>query len=143
MAFLNDLRDVLGSLPLFIRGLLMTVAVSALSLGAGTAVGFALGVVRASRYRVLRSGVGAWVDFVRGTPFLVQVFVVFFILPEVGFTLEAFSAAVVALGNMSACFICEIVAAGLASVPRGQREARAVSASTPGRAKRDRRAAQR
>jgi polar amino acid transport system permease protein len=129
--FILQLRDLMGSLPLFLRGLMMTVAVSGLSLVAGTVLGFLLGIMRASRYWTLRQGVGAWVDLVRGTPFLVQVFIVFFILPELGVSLEAFPAAVIALSNMSACFICEIVAAGLAAVPKGQREAAIASGFKP------------
>ena len=62
-------------------------------------------------------------DVVRGTPFLVQVFIIFFLLPEFGIQLEAFPAAVIALTNLAACFICEIVAAGIQSVPSGQKEA--------------------
>ncbi len=64
-----------------------------------------------------------WVDLIRGTPFLVQVFIVFFILPGIGIELEAFPAAVIALSNLTASFICEIVAGGILAVPTGQREA--------------------
>jgi polar amino acid transport system permease protein len=63
------------------------------------------------------------VDVIRGTPFLVQIFIVFFILPELKIHLEAFPAAVLALSNLAACFICEIVAGGILAVPAGQREA--------------------
>jgi polar amino acid transport system permease protein len=79
--------------------------------------------VRAKHVRVLTLLLGAWVDVIRGTPFLVQVFIIFFLLPEFGIQLEAFPAAVIALSNLAACFICEIVAAGIAAVPAGQREA--------------------
>ena len=71
--------------------------------------------------------IGAWVDLIRGTPFLVQIFIVFFILPEVGVQLEAFPAAVIALSNLSACFICEIIAGGILAIPSGQREAATAS----------------
>ena len=81
------------------------------------------GVIRSSQNRILKALVGAWVDVIRGTPFLVQVFIIFFILPEFGIQLEAFPAAVIALTNLAACFICEIVAAGIQAVPWGQREA--------------------
>jgi len=111
------------SLPFFLKGLGTTAAVSALSLAAGTAIGFVWGIARAMRVRVLKQVLGAWIDLVRGTPFLVQVFIIFFILPEFGIQLEAFPAAVIALTNLAACFIAEIVAAGIAAVPAGQREA--------------------
>jgi polar amino acid transport system permease protein len=116
-------EQLIGSLPFFLKGLGMTIAVSGLSLLIGTAIGFLWGVIRASHSRLLKSAVGAWVDLIRGTPFLVQVFIIFFILPEFGIQLEAFPAAVIALTNLAACFICEIVAAGIQSVPWGQKEA--------------------
>jgi polar amino acid transport system permease protein len=121
------IEQLAGSLPFFLKGLWMTAAVSGLSLAAGTVIGFVLGIVRASRERFIRPVIGAWVDLIRGTPFLVQVFIVFFILPEFGIQLEAFPAAVIALTNLSACFICEIVSAGILAVPTGQREAAAAT----------------
>lgn len=120
-------NELVRSIPFFLKGLWMTVAVSGLSLIFGTLVGFTWGVIRGTRYRVLSPIVGAWVDVIRGTPFLVQIFVVFFILPEAGIELEAFPAAVIALTNLTACFICEIVAGGIQAVPTGQVEAATAS----------------
>ena len=120
-------HELMNSLPFFIKGLWMTVAVSGLSLIAATIFGFVLGIARAGRNKILRYGIGAWVDITRGTPFLVQVFIIFFILPGVGIELEAFPAAVIALSNMGAAFICEIVAGGILAVPQGQREAATAS----------------
>ena len=111
------------SLPFFLKGLMMTIAVSGLSLAAGTVIGFVWGIARAKNVRLIKPLLGAWVDIVRGTPFLVQVFTIFFIFPEFGIQLEAFPASVIALSNLSACFICEIVVAGISAVPSGQREA--------------------
>jgi polar amino acid transport system permease protein len=120
-------NELVRSVPFFLKGLWMTVAVSGLSLIAGTIIGFIWGIMRSSRNKALRSVIGAWVDLIRGTPFLVQVFIVFFILPSAGIELEAFPAAVIALTNMGACFICEIVAGGIMAVPNGQREAATAS----------------
>jgi polar amino acid transport system permease protein len=120
-------HELIRSLPFFFKGLWMTVAVSGASLLVGTLIGFVLGILRSGRNRPLRWAVGAWVDLIRGTPFLVQIFIVFFILPEAGIELEAFPAAVLALTNLAACFICEIVAGGIRAVPGGQVEAAAAS----------------
>ena len=117
----------MNSLPFFLKGLWMTVAVSGLALIIATIIGFFLGILRAGRNRILRSFIGVWVDLTRGTPFLVQVFIIFFILPGIGIELEAFPAAVIALSNMGASFICEIVAGGILAVPHGQREAATAS----------------
>jgi polar amino acid transport system permease protein len=124
-------RQLIEALPFFLKGLWMTVAVSGLSLIAGTLIGFSWGILRAGRSRWLRRVIGAWVDLIRGTPFLVQIFIVFFILPEAGIHLEAFSASVIALTNLSACFICEIVAGGILAVAWGQREAATASGLSP------------
>ncbi|MCP4695028.1 MAG: amino acid ABC transporter permease [Desulfobacterales bacterium] len=116
-------NELVRSLPSFLEGVWMTVAVSGLSLLAGTIIGFIGGIIRAGENKILRAIIGAWVDLIRGTPFLVQVFIIFFILPSAGIELEAFPAAVIALSNLTASFICEIVAGGILAVPKGQREA--------------------
>lgn len=115
--------QLVQTLPFFLKGLWMTALVSGLSLILGTLIGFVLGIIRAGRNKALRLVIGFWVDVIRGTPFLVQLFIAFFILPELGLHLEAFPAAVIALSNLAACFICEIVAGGILAVPEGQREA--------------------
>jgi len=120
-------NELIRSLPFFLKGLWMTVAVSGLSLIFGTIIGFFGGILRAGRNKPERFIVGAWVDLIRGTPFLVQVFIIFFILPGIGIELEAFPAAVIALTNLTASFITEIVAGGILAVPKGQREAATAS----------------
>jgi polar amino acid transport system permease protein len=119
----QQLQSLVGSYPLALRGLGMTVMLSLISLVLGTLIGFALGVLRTGGNPLISRAIGAWVDVVRGTPFLVQIFLIFFILPEFGIELGAFTAGVIALTNLAACFICEIVAAGIRSVPVGQVEA--------------------
>jgi polar amino acid transport system permease protein len=116
-------NELIGTLPFFLKGLWMTVLVSGTGIVAGTIIGFVMGIGRSSRSKLLIVPIGVWVDIIRGTPFLVQVFILFFILPELGIHLDAFPAAVIAMTNLAACFICEIVAAGIAAVPTGQKEA--------------------
>jgi len=119
----QQLQSLVGSYPLALRGLGMTVMLSLISLVLGTLIGFALGVLRTGGNRLISRVIGAWVDVIRGTPFLVQIFLIFFILPEFGIELGAFTAGIIALTNLAACFICEIVAAGIRAVPVGQVEA--------------------
>jgi polar amino acid transport system permease protein len=128
--FWLQLDRVIGYWPVLLKGIGMTLALSVLSLLIGVIIGFAFGILRAGPNRTLSRGVGLYVDFFRGTPFLVQIFIVFFILPEIGIELSAFTAGVVALSNAAACFIGEIVAAGIQSVPTGQTEAAAASGFT-------------
>jgi polar amino acid transport system permease protein len=119
----QQLQSLAGSYPLALRGLGMTVVLSLISLVLGTLLGFGLGILRTGGNRLVSMVIGAWVDLIRGTPFLVQIFLIFFILPEFGIELDAFTAGIIALTNLAACFICEIVAAGIRSVPTGQVEA--------------------
>jgi len=120
-------NELVNSLPFFLKGVWMTVAVSGLSLIFGTIIGFICGILRTSGNTFVKLIIGIWVDLIRGTPFLVQVFIIFFILPSIGIELEAFPAAVIALSNLAASFICEIVAGGILAVPTGQREAATAS----------------
>ncbi|SDP28096.1 amino acid ABC transporter permease [Phyllobacterium sp. OV277] len=119
----QQFQSLIGSYPLALRGLGMTVALSLISLVVGTLVGFALGILRTGGNQLISRAIGVWVDLIRGTPFLVQIFLIFFILPELGIELDAFTAGIIALSNLAACFICEIVAAGIRAVPTGQVEA--------------------
>ncbi|WP_024895656.1 MULTISPECIES: amino acid ABC transporter permease [Brucella] len=116
--------------PILLKGLGMTVSLSLLSLIIGVIVGLIFGVLRASGNRWLSGVTGLYIDLFRGTPFLVQVFICFFILPSIGIELSAFSAGVIALSNLSACFIGEIIASGIMAVPRGQTEAAMASGFT-------------
>ena len=109
--------------PFFLKGLWMTVAVSGISLILGTIFGLLLGIVRASNNKFLVGVIGLYVALIRGTPFVVQIFIVFFILPEWGIQLDAFPAAILSLTILGTAFICEIVAGGIKAVPRGQWEA--------------------
>jgi len=116
--------------PFFLKGLWMTVAVSVISLTFGTILGFLLGMMRASNKKILTWPIGAYVAVIRGTPLLVQIFIIFFILPEAGIQLDAFPAAALALTILGTAFICEIVAGGIKAVDKGQWEAAASSGLT-------------
>lgn len=121
------LESLLDSLPFFFKGLWVTVQVAALSLAIGTVGGFVLGIIRAGRIRALNLVLAGYVDLIRGTPFLVQIFIVFFILPEWGIQLEAFSSAVLGLSIYGTAYICEIVGGAVRAVDPGQREAAVAS----------------
>jgi polar amino acid transport system permease protein len=116
-------QQLIESFPFFLRGLWMTVAVSALGLIFATILGFIMGIMRASNSKLLTWPIGAYVFVIRGTPFVVQIFIIFFILPEWGIQLDAFPAAVLALTILGTAFIAEIVAGGIKAVDRGQWEA--------------------
>ncbi len=123
-------HELVQIFPLFLRGLWMTVQISFISLILATILGFVAGVLRTSKNRLIRSFIGIYVFVIRGTPFVVQVFIVFFIFPEWGIQLDAFSAAVLAMTVMGGGFVCEIVAGGITAVDKGQWEAATSSGLT-------------
>ena len=107
----QQLHSLIGSYPLALRGLAMTVVLSLISLAFGTLIGFALGVLRAGDSRTLSGAIGAWVDLIRGTPFLVQIFLIFFILPEAGIELDALGVRGTAGDGFADCFPAAALAA--------------------------------
>jgi len=128
MAFYFD--QLVEIFPFFLKGLWMTSKIAFISLVSCTLIGLVLGIFRSSNSIFLRRLVGVYVAFVRGTPFVVQVFIIFFIFPEWGIQLEAFPAALLAMAIMGSAFICEIVAGGIAAISKGQWEAAASSGLT-------------
>ena len=111
------------SIPLLAAGLLMTLKICALAIVFGTILGALLGLASLSRFAPARWVVMAYVDFIRGTPLLIQIFLVYFALPEVGINLPEFWAGVIALSLNASGFIAEIVRAGVGSIEKGQSEA--------------------
>lgn len=109
--------------PFFLKGLWMTSKIAFISLITCTLIGFILGIIRSGKSVILKRLVGVYVAFIRGTPFVVQIFIIFFILPEWGIQLDAFAAALLAMAIMGSAFICEIVAGGINSISMGQWEA--------------------
>jgi polar amino acid transport system permease protein len=128
--FLEQLLGIAQYYPVVLKGIGVTLALSCIGIVVGSIAGFLLGMGRAGTHKPLRFVIGAYTDIFRGTPVLVQVFVVFFLLPEAGIELDSFTAGAVALSNITACFISEIVASGIRAVPRGQLEAAASSGLT-------------
>jgi His/Glu/Gln/Arg/opine family amino acid ABC transporter permease subunit len=111
------------AVPYMLHGTLVTLEISACAMILASVVGGVMGLISASDQRIPRAIVRAYVYFVRGTPALVQIFLVYFALPRVGFEFSAFWSGVVALAFNSAGFIAEIVRAGLQSIDVGQTEA--------------------
>lgn len=118
-----DWGIILESIPLLANGVIVTLQVSALSAVLGLALGVALGLGALSRNRAIRWAVAAYVDFIRGTPLLIQIFLVFFALPMIGIRFDEISAGVVALSLNAGAFVAEVVRGGVGSIERGQAEA--------------------
>jgi polar amino acid transport system permease protein len=118
-----DWGAIAYAVPYMLQGALVTLEISILAMILATVVGLIMGLISASDLGVLKAIIRAYVYFVRGTPALVQIFLIYFALPRIGLELSSFWSGVVALAFNSAGFISEIVRAGLQSIDAGQTEA--------------------
>jgi His/Glu/Gln/Arg/opine family amino acid ABC transporter permease subunit len=118
-----DLGLIVDSVPFLLRGAVYTVQVSVLAIAFGLVLGWLFGLAAVSGVAALRAVTGCYVQFIRGTPLLVQIFLIYFGLPVLGLNLPAYWCGVIALGLNSGGFQAEIVRAGIESIDRGQTEA--------------------
>lgn len=122
--FLTIDWDIIAkSIPLLAEGIVVTLQVSAIAAVLGLLLGVICGLGALSRSRPVRWLVTAYVDFIRGTPLLIQIFLVFFALPMVGIRFDEFWAGVIALSLNAAAFVAEVVRGGVGSIEKGQTEA--------------------
>ncbi len=110
-------------LPRLLKVVPVTIEATLLGFALAAVLGLALAVARMSKNPWLSRPVTEVIEFIRGTPILVQIFFLFFILPEFGLVLPAFATGVVALGLHYSTYCSEVYRSGLESVPRGQWEA--------------------
>jgi His/Glu/Gln/Arg/opine family amino acid ABC transporter permease subunit len=118
-----DWAVVQMAIPLLAEGTVMTLKIAALAAIFGLSGGILLGLVSVGGWTWARWLVRAYVDFIRGTPLLIQIFVVFFGLPLMGFRLGEFWAGVIALSLNCAGYIAEVVRGTVGGVEKGQTEA--------------------
>jgi polar amino acid transport system permease protein len=119
-----DFSPVWAGWPELLRGALMTIQITAASLLLGCVLGLLAGIGRLdARKRVIYGICTAYLAVIRGTPLLVQLFILFFGLPHFGIILPAFVCGVLGLGIYSGAYVSEIVRGSIQSVDRGQTEA--------------------
>ena len=122
MQFNFDL--VVNSFPLLLVGAGVTIKITALSVALGVVIGLFVGIARISRIKILRVLAAIYVDFFRGTPLHVQIFLVYFALPVItGQRVDPFVAAIGSCGINSGAYVAEIFRAGIQSIDKGQMEA--------------------
>ena len=119
-----DMNLVVNSFPLLLIGAGVTIQITVLSTAIGFVIGLVVGVARISHVRLLRMLAEVYVEFFRGTPLLVQIFLFYFALPVLtGQRIDPFIAAISACGINSGAYVAEIFRAGIQSVDEGQMEA--------------------
>ena len=115
---------MINYLPLLIVGAGITIQITAISVGLGLIIGMFVGIARICNVKVLRALATVYIDFLRGTPLLVQIFLIYFALPMVvGQRVDPFIAAITACGINSGAYIAEIFRAGIQAIDEGQMEA--------------------
>ena len=118
-----DFGVILERWPLFLNGLLLTIELSVIATLLGFAVGTLCAVGRRGRIKAISRACGAYVELIRNTPLLVQVFLVYFGFSSIGLSLSAFTVALIALTINVGAYTTEIMRAGFDSIHRGQLEA--------------------
>jgi cystine transport system permease protein len=109
--------------PIVSGGLTGTIPLALASFALGLVIALAVALARLSRVRVLSAAARAYVSAIRGTPLLVQLFVIFYGLPSVGVTISPWPSAIIAFSLNVGGYAAEVVRAAILSVPKGQWEA--------------------
>ncbi len=118
-----DFAAILGYLPLIGRGIVFTLVLTAVGASCGIAIGIVGAVCRAWSIKPFDWFFAIYVEAIRNTPFLVQLFFFFFGLPALGMKLEDWQAAVLTMIVNLGAYCTEIIRAGVQATPRGQIEA--------------------
>lgn len=123
--------------PLFLQGALITVELTVLAVGIGTVIGLIASLLRLSQFSIFRFIAVAYIDFFRGTPLLVQIYIIYFGLPVLfNYTPNTWLSGITALSLNSGAYIAEIFRAGIQSIDKGQMEASRSLGMTYGQAMR-------
>ena len=119
----EQLKQYLSFVPLLLRGALVTLEISIASMTLAILLGLMLAIIRVFGNRLVAWPAVAFIEVIRGTPLLIQLFIIFYGLPSLGIRLTPFWAAVIGLGMNYAAYEAENYRAGIQAVPRGQLDA--------------------
>lgn len=121
---MSDWELFLSSLgPLALAGVTVTIPLAIISFILGLAIAVGIALMRISEHRVLSGIARAYISIIRGTPLLVQLFVIFYGLPSIGVLVDPWPSAVIALSLNVGGYAAEVIRAAILSVPKGQWEA--------------------
>jgi His/Glu/Gln/Arg/opine family amino acid ABC transporter permease subunit len=109
--------------PFFVRGVWMTAVMAVSSLLFGLPLGLCLALAGVQSNRLVTTPAAIYVEVLRGTPLLVQILFIYFVLPSVGINLPAYTSGILALTLNAAAYISEVIRAGIVSIDAGQMEA--------------------
>jgi ectoine/hydroxyectoine ABC transporter permease protein EhuD len=120
---LFDFSGSLEYLPELLRGALVSVELTFCVMLIALVAGLIIALMRISRSRLLRTISTVYIEIIRGTPCLLQLFYIYFVLPSVGIRFDPFMAGVIGLSVNYSAYLSEVYRAGILAVPRGQLEA--------------------
>ncbi|MBU8810591.1 amino acid ABC transporter permease [Mycolicibacterium goodii] len=123
--------DLVPYLIPLLKGLAVSIAVSLAATAIGGAFGILLYAGRTARLNVFRVAASAYIEIIRNTPLLLQLYLVYFALPRAGVNLDPVTAGILALSINNSAYMAEIYRAGFQSVPAGLREAAAALGMSP------------
>jgi polar amino acid transport system permease protein len=123
MSYQFDFSSIVEYIPLLLKGTWLTIQLTVFAVVVGLALGIACAAGRGSRFKAVRFLVGAYVELIRNTPFIVQLFFVFFGLPALGVKMTETTAAFLAMTLNLGAYSSEIVRAGIQAIPKGHIEA--------------------
>lgn len=118
-----DLFYTWEALPRLLQGAVVTLYVSIASAALSLIIAVTFTVLRESGSKVAQVGLRGYISYIRGSPLLVQILLVYYGLPQLGLELSPLAAGILALGLSSAAYTTEILRGGLAAIPSGQVEA--------------------
>ncbi|MBY0136168.1 ectoine/hydroxyectoine ABC transporter permease subunit EhuD [Paracoccus yeei] len=118
-----DWDFALSILPTLLQGLQITLLATVLGVVVAAVLGLVFALLRRSPSRAVTRTTGFVVEFIRGTPLLVQLYFIFYVLPDIGLRLPALAAGVLGMGLHYAAYFAEVYRGGIEAVPRGQWEA--------------------
>ena len=110
-------------MPTLLEGFKITILATILGAAVAMAAGLGLAIARRSPVAAISRTVGFVSEFIRGTPLLVQLYFIFYVLPDIGIRLSPLTAGVIGMGIHYATYTAEVYRAGIENVPRGQWEA--------------------
>lgn len=118
-----DFQLMIDSIPILLKGAWITVTVTIISMVLGLVLGMGAALAKLSKIKIVRWVATQYIDIVRGTPLLVQLFLIYYGLPQVGITIDPFPSAVLGLGINTGAYVAEVIRSGIQAVEKGQREA--------------------
>jgi polar amino acid transport system permease protein len=110
-------------LPKLLTGLLITIQATFLSFPLALVLGLGLAIARRSKQRLISYPTTFLIEFIRSTPLLVQLYFLYFVLPNIGIILSALTTGVIGFAIHYACYLSELYRAGIEAIPKGQWEA--------------------